>query len=167
MRNIVLVVHNVRSCHNVGSLLRTADGLGLEKVYLTGYTPYPQTKNDQRLPHLAKKLTTQINKTALGAQDSVDWEYKKSVGPIIKELEDQSFMVVALEQTPKSQKLTDFNPLDRVALVVGNEVDGLDSKILDLCSAIVEVPMLGAKESFNVAVAAGMALYHLRYRYQL
>src|ERR1700752_2164597 len=99
MREIILIVHNVRSCHNVGSLLRTADGLGLAKVYLTGYTPYPKMPGDTRLPHLDAKITKQINKTALGAEETVVWKQVTDISQAVDQLKLAGFTVAALEQT--------------------------------------------------------------------
>src|SRR5688572_26323409 len=103
MRNIVLVAHNLRSIHNVGSLLRTAEGLGIEKVIISGYTPHPAHANDRRLPHEAAKITAQIKKTALGAEESVSWEYHQNLLPVIAHLKKKGYAVVALEQTPDSR----------------------------------------------------------------
>ncbi len=162
-RLIVLVAHDVRSAHNVGSLLRTADGLGVFKVYLTGYTPYPAGKNDARLPHLAAKQDKQITKTSLGAEKSVKWEHTADINGVLATLKSEDFEIVALEQTPDALVLHQFTPGCKVALVVGNEVDGLDAKTLAKVDKIIQIPMLGAKESFNVAQVAAMALYHLQY----
>lgn len=162
-RQIILVAHDIRSCHNVGSLLRTADGLGVEKVYLSGYTPYPAMRGDGRLPHEAAKINRQISKTALGAEKSVNWEYAKKIDDVFEKLKSQGFPVVALEQAPNSKNLADFKPPAKIALIIGNEITGLSSKLMAVSSGLIEIPMLGAKESFNVAQAAAMALYHLRF----
>ena len=161
MRSLVLVVHNVRSCHNVGSLLRSADGLGVTCVYLCGYTPYPLAKNDARLPHLAAKVDRQIIKTALGAEKSVDWQHFENLSEVLDKLKADSFQVVALEQDERAINLNNYKPAQKVALVVGPEVSGFNKKELDLVDKIIQIPMKGTKESFNVAVAAAIALYHL------
>jgi len=163
MRKLALVVHNVRSTHNVGSLLRTADGLGITKVFLCGYTPYPEVKNDDRLPHIRQKVGRAIHKTALGAELSVDWEYVPDIGTCLVGLSRSGYKIAALEQTNQSINLASFKPGGKMALVVGNEVDGIDKKTLKLMDCHLAIPMLGHKESFNVAVAAAIALYHLRY----
>jgi tRNA G18 (ribose-2'-O)-methylase SpoU len=160
MRQIVLIAHNVRSCHNVGSLLRTADGLGIEKIYLTGYTPYPKSKNDSRLPHLAAKIDKQISKTALGAQISVAWSHAVDIDKVVDNLKSSGYRVVALEQAKNSTKLPDFQPPDKLAIIVGREVEGIEPEILNKADTILEIPMFGQKESFNVAAATAMALYH-------
>jgi 23S rRNA (guanosine2251-2'-O)-methyltransferase len=162
-RKIVLVIHNVRSAHNVGSLLRTAEGLGAEKVYITGYSPYPEAKADERLPHIRQKITKQISKTALGAEKTLRWEQVDDIEKCLSGLADAGFLVAALEQTTQALDLNDFYSDQEIALVVGNEVEGLDQATLDKISVHLKIPMLGQKESFNVAVAGAIALYRLRY----
>lgn len=164
MRQLVLIAHNLRSTHNVGSLFRTADGLGVDKVFLTGYTPYPRTPQDERLPHLAQKIHHQIVKTALGAEESVEWHHSSGLETVLQELRQQGFTIVALEQAADSIKLPEFAPPERLALIVGREVEGIEPEILTKCDSIVEIPMLGRKESFNVVQAAAMALYHCRFQ---
>lgn len=162
-RKIILIAHNVRSTHNVGSLLRTADGLGLQHVYLTGYTPYPEEPNDSRLPHIRARAAKQINKTALGAENSVPWSHADDIKEVIKHLEKDGFLIIALEQTVKANSLPDFQSSQDIALILGNEVEGLDAHTLKLIHTHLQIPMLGTKESFNVANAAAMALYHFRH----
>lgn len=159
---IILIAHNIRSTHNVGSLLRTAEGLGVDKVYLTGYTPYPLTSHDSRLPHMAAKLDKQIHKTALGAEKLVQWQHVEDIFAVINELKKNSFTVAALEQAKGSTPLPQFKSPQKTALVVGREVEGVEPEVLKACDEVLEIPMLGQKESFNVAAAAAMALYHLR-----
>lgn len=164
MRRIVLLVHNVRSTHNVGSLLRTSDGFGIEKVYLCGYTPYPTLKNDSRLPHLQRSISQRIHKTALGAEQSVVVDHTSNIKKLIRGLKNAGFTVAALEQTLKAKELTEFKAKADIALLVGEETKGLPKELLVLTDLALEIPMLGQKESFNVAVAAAIALYHLRYQ---
>ena len=161
MNRVVLIAHNLRSTHNVGSLLRTAEGLGVETVYLTGYTPYPVIENDPRLPHLSRKLDAQIHKTALGAESLVDVRVSEALNSIIDKLKADGFSLVALEQNERSIDLADFKPETKVALIVGREVEGIEPEVLELCDHIIEIPMKGQKESFNVVQAAAMALYVL------
>lgn len=161
MRSVVLVIYNVRSAHNVGSMLRTADGLGIGKVYLCGYTPYPISSDDNRLPHLAARTSRQIHKTALGAENSVIWHHRTDVKKTLEQLRAQDYRLIALEHTDKSIKLSALEPVGKIALVVGNEIAGLPGMVLDVCDRHVYIPMSGKKESFNVAVAAAIALYHL------
>lgn len=160
MRQLVLIAHNLRSAHNVGSLLRTADGLGVNEVILSGYTPYPIAVSDHRSPHEAAKTTARIHKTALGAETSQNWRHSANIMIDINDLLKRGFTVAALEQQPDSVKLPDFKPPARLAIVVGREVEGLEPEILERCDPILEIPMFGAKESFNVVQAAAMALYH-------
>ena len=161
--NLVLIVHNVRSTHNVGSMLRSCDGLGVTKVFMTGYTPYPKQVSDGRLPYLASKIDSQIHKTALGAETAVNWQLEPDISVLIKQLHGQGYTICALEQTPGSIALPDFKPPDKVALIVGREVEGLEEQVIQAADSCVVIPMLGQKESFNVAVAAAIALYHFRY----
>ena len=163
MRQIVLIAHNLRSTHNAGSLLRTAEGLGVQKVILSGYTPHPMHENDRRLPHEAGKIGRAINKTALGAEDMVKWEHHADILPVIKKLQKSGYTVAALEQTEDSRELPGYHPPDKIALVVGREVEGIDPDVLDACDMTLEIPMFGKKESFNVVQAAAMALYHCRF----
>ena len=164
MPQIILIAHNLRSCHNVGSLLRTADGLGIECVYLTGYTPYPAgSVSDPRLPYLAAKISRQITKTALGAEKTMLWQYVSDIFSLLPKLQARGYQIVALEQAPKSSDLNTYKPPQKLALIVGREVEGIEDEVLNKVDDIVEIPMQGHKESFNVAVAAAMALYHCRF----
>jgi tRNA G18 (ribose-2'-O)-methylase SpoU len=163
MREIVLIIHNVRSAHNVGSLLRTADGLGIKLVLISGYSPYPAAKNDSRLPHIAQKANRAIAKTSLGAETSVPWKHIDDLMVMRNDLSARGYLIAALEQTGQSIDLSDFKPPSKIALIVGNEIDGIDRQTLDMVETCIQIPMWGKKESFNVAVAAAMALYHLRY----
>jgi tRNA G18 (ribose-2'-O)-methylase SpoU len=161
MTELVLIAHNLRSAHNVGSLLRTAEGLGVGKVWLTGYSPYPLSSPDERLPHLARRANNQIVKTALGAEKLVPWEHAKDIEQLLDKLRGDGFTVAALEQTPSALPLPDYKPPQKLALIVGREVEGLEPEVLALCDLSLEIPMPGRKESFNVAQAAAMALYHI------
>lgn len=161
MSKIVLIIHDVRSSHNVGSMLRTAEGLGVDKVYMTGYTPYPETKNDTRLPHLRRRVTAQIHKTALGAEQYINWQHTDDMSLLLKNLKRKGFVIVALEQTVDSISLSSFRSDEPVALIVGNEIDGIDVGTLNLADTRLGIPMAGTKESFNVSVAAAIAMYHL------
>ncbi len=163
MRKIVLIAHNLRSCHNVGSLLRTAEGLAVQSVYLTGYTPYPAMKNDSRLPHLRQKIDKQIHKTSLGAEKLVTWHHQSDVKALLKQLRSDGFQICALEQTPQSVEISKFQFERKIALIVGREVEGIEIEVLDLADSTIFIPMLGQKESFNVVQASAMALYHMRF----
>jgi tRNA G18 (ribose-2'-O)-methylase SpoU len=163
MRSIVAIAHNLRSTHNVGSLLRTSEGLGVECVYLTGYTPYPAIEDDPRLPHQASKTTRQIAKTALGAEKSQNCHQEEDIFTVLGQLKADGYIVVALEQTDASLNLSEFHAPDKIALIVGREVEGVEEEVIRLCDMTVEIPMFGQKESFNVVQAASMALYHCRF----
>ncbi len=163
MPKIILIAHNIRSCHNVGSVLRTADGFNVLRVYLTGYTPYPKAVNDPRMPHEANKIHQQIRKTALGAEESLSWDHAQDILKVIKGLRNDGYQIAALEQTPSSVHLNTFTPIEKIALIVGNEVNGLEKTVLDTSDIHLEIPMRGQKESFNVSVAAGIALYALSF----
>jgi len=163
MRDIVVIAHNLRSTHNVGSLLRTAEGLGISHVYLTGYTPYPRYDKDPRLPHEAAKLHRQIQKTALGAEASQPWSHDADVMIVLEVLKGNGYTLAALEQTTQSTKLPTYSPPDKIAIVLGREVEGMENDVLERCDIALEIPMSGQKESFNVVQAAAMALYHCKY----
>lgn len=164
MTDLVLIAHNLRSTHNVGSLLRTAEGIGVGQVWLTGYSPYPLSDEDTRLPHEARKLDAQIKKTALGAETLVHWQQTADVTKVIVELKAAGFTVAGLEQAAHSVPLPGYRPPEKIAVIVGREVEGLEAGVQALCDVLLEIPMFGQKESFNVVQAAAMALYHLRFR---
>lgn len=158
MSQITLLLHNIRSTYNVGSIFRTAEGFGVKRIILTGYTPAPIHPKDVRLPHLAQKIHKQISKTALGAETNVPFEYHDN---LLEWLDDNTLPLVALEQAPTSIDLSDFVTPDEFVLVLGEEVNGIPSELLSSCESIVEIPMKGQKESFNVSVATGIAIYQL------
>ncbi len=160
MRHIIVIAHNIRSTHNIGSIFRTCEGFGVEKIILSGYSPYPATEHDTRLPHLRDKVTAQIHKTALGAENSVPFEVVTDID--FTALQHEGYRIIGLEQHPRSQPLHTYQPPDKIVLLLGEEVDGIDSSLISMCDDIVEIPMYGSKESFNVSVSAGIALYHLR-----
>lgn len=163
MREIVLIAHDLRSAHNVGSLLRTAEGFGVSKVYLTGYTPFPLKPNDSRLPHLSQKIAARIHKTALDAEELVPWEQHDDVREVLALLRKEGFTIAALEQAEDSIKLPDFAPPQKIAILLGREVEGIDPNLLKLCGVTLEIPMFGRKESFNVVQAAAATIYHCRF----
>lgn len=143
--DLVVILHNIRSAMNVGSIFRTADGAGVAKIYLTGYTPTP--------PHSG------ILKTALGAEKFVAWEKFSKLDRLIKKLKKQKYKIIGLEQNEKSKPLHSFRLRGNTAMILGNEVRGLSQAILRKCDEIVEIPMRGKKESLNVSVAFGVAAY--------
>lgn len=159
MTELVVIAHNIRSTFNVGSIFRTCDGFGVHKLILSGYTPYPPMIHDERLPHIREKLLHQIHKSALGAEEIVPFEHYLS--PPLQELIDDGFRIVALEQAASSISLSEYSVPAKVALLLGEEVNGIDQSLLQQCQDILEIPMKGKKESFNVSVATGIALYAL------
>lgn len=163
VRKIVLLVHDIRSTHNVGSLLRTADCFGVTSVFLTGYTPYPRTDTDDRLPHIADKMTAQISKTALGAEATISWHHRESIVSVLDELTHEGYSIIGLEQTTDSIPLPEWKPPEKLAILLGREVSGIDAELLTRCEQIVEIPQFGAKESLNVVQATAVALYHARF----
>jgi tRNA G18 (ribose-2'-O)-methylase SpoU len=142
-----LILPNIRSAHNVGAMFRTADGAGVNKIYLTGYTPCP--------PH------PRLDKVSLGAEKLVPWEYVKQPGRLLSKLKSQGFNIVALEQTKKSVTLYKWEPKFPLVLIVGNEKTGVTKNLLKFCDEAVEIPMRGKKRSLNVSVAAGVAMYYI------
>lgn len=145
--NFVVILPNIRSRHNVGAIFRTADGAGVGKIYLTGYTPQPPHKD--------------IDKVALGAEKTMPWEYVKQTARVIKKLKADGFTIVGLEQTRKSVRIYSYEPTFPLALVLGNEVTGIPRDLQKLCDVMVEIPMCGMKNSLNVSIAAGIMMYHI------
>ena len=162
MPEITLILHNIRSTHNVGSIFRSAEGFGVKNIICSGYTPYPKLENDVRLPHIASKLDSQIHKTALGAEKLLPFEHQPELN--LQLLIHQGLTIVGLEQDARSIKISDYQPPQKIALLLGEEVDGIESSLRDQCQDLLEIPMQGQKESFNVSVAAGIALYALTNR---
>ena len=163
MNDIILILNDIRSTHNVGSILRTAECLGISHVYFCGYTPYPLAPSDSRLPHISAKLNSQIHKTALGAEKIVKWSTIRDISALILDLKSQGFCLAALEQSPKSVALNTFVAPSKIAVILGNEVTGVDPYLLDDVDTILEIPQFGKKESLNVTQAAAICLYHLRF----
>ena len=145
---LCVVLNNIRSLHNVGAIFRTADGAGVEKIWLCGITGFPPQGG--------------IAKTALGAQDYVPWEYREDVLSLLKELKKEGYQIVLLEQMQGALPHDVFKPVGAVCLVVGNEVSGVSQDMLTLCDQAIEIEMNGIKNSLNVAVAFGIAVYQLR-----
>ncbi|MGK2848597.1 MAG: TrmH family RNA methyltransferase [Minisyncoccota bacterium] len=153
---MILIAHNIRSAHNVGALFRTADGAGVEKIFLTGYTPKPPKQGALFLTSAEKAL----QKTALGSEVTMPWQRVVSLTSLIATLRKTGYTIIALEQDKKSVPYDHFVCRAQSAMIVGNEVSGIDKRILSLCDVMVEIPMRGQKNSLNVAVATGIALYH-------
>lgn len=147
-----LILENIRSAYNVGAIFRTADGAGVSKIFLIGYTPTPIDRFGRVQP--------EIKKTSLGASEEIFWEYTNNAETVVKKLQSEGVYVAAVEQGEMSVSLSDFSVPKNVAYVMGNEVEGVSNEVLALADTIVEIPMLGTKESLNVSVAAGIILYH-------
>ncbi len=154
-----MIAHNIRSTHNVGAIFRTCEGFGVSHIILSGITPYPRVVSDSRLPHIAQKLTDQIHKTALGAETMVPFDHQTM--PDLQALKNDGFIIVGLEQDARSIKLPAYIPPPKIALLLGEEVEGIASDLRDACDDLIEIPMTGQKESYNVSVATGIALYAL------
>lgn len=161
MQELIVIAHNIRSTHNVGSIFRTAEGFGVQKIILSGYTPTPKFSGDTRLPHIANKVHDQIHKTALGAEEMVKFEFSEDVSATIDRLKESGYTIVGLEQDQRSIIIPEYKPTEKIALLIGEEVEGITAELRDLCDVLVEIPMKGQKESFNVSVATGIALYAL------
>lgn len=146
-----IILHNIRSAHNVGSIFRTADGAGVERIYLSGYTPHPLDRFGRVQP--------EIQKTSLGANESVAWETVDDLSSLITKLQRDGWTVVAVEQDNRAVSWFDFRTPEKVAYIFGNETEGIEHPVLDLVDVIVEIPMQGMKESLNVSVAAGIVLF--------
>lgn len=146
---ITLVLDNIRSLNNVGTFFRTADAFNVEKIIICGITAQP--------PH------REIQKTALGATESVEWEYQESIVEAVQQLKEESYSICAVEQTEKTTLLQVFNPsrTQKYALVMGNEVDGVQQEVIDIADQIIEVPQFGTKHSLNVSVCAGVVLWEI------
>lgn len=144
-RVLHLIAHNIRSAENIGSLFRTCDSLGVTKLWITGYSPTPDHPR--------------VEKTALGAERTVDWEQATDVEGILRKLKEDGLRVVGLELDRRSVDLLSYEAPNRVALLLGNEVDGISPSLLDLCDDVVSIRQQGKKESLNVSVAAAIASF--------
>lgn len=146
---LVVVLDNIRSCNNIGSVFRTSDALLVEKILLCGITSTPPNK--------------EIHKTALDAEKSVDWQYFEHTEDAVKDLQENGFTVYAIEQVEGSISLPDFNPTanSKIAIVLGNEVKGVKQSVVNMVDGSIEIPQYGTKHSFNVSVSAGIVLWDL------
>jgi 23S rRNA (guanosine2251-2'-O)-methyltransferase len=161
MPDIIVIAHNIRSTYNVGAIFRTCEGFGVSSIILSGYTAYPRTEHDSRLPHIADKLTLQIHKTALGAEKVVPFVYQET--PDFAQLRKAGYRIVGLEQDARSFMLPEYRSPRKVVLLLGEEVEGINDELRRQCDDFIEIPMAGKKESFNVSVATGIALYALSF----
>ena len=146
---VEVILDNVRSMNNVGSIFRTCDGFAVEKLYLCGITACPPNK--------------EIAKTALGATESVDWEYAEDTATLVQRLKAEGVEVYALEQTDSSIMLDQFRPTagKKTAIIAGNELFGVDDSVLPFCDGAIEIPQKGTKHSFNVSIATGIVIWHI------
>ncbi len=166
MPELVVVLDNLRSAHNVGSILRSCDGFGIKTVYACGITPHMYDQSTDRLPHERHKIQQLIHKTALGAEETVKQFFYPKTIEAITFLKSNGFTIIALEQSENSEPLLHYalniaKTHSRIALIVGPELEGIQEDLLRECHTIVEIPMHGKKESFNVAVATGITLFIL------
>lgn len=151
MQETAVLLHNVRSAHNVGAIFRTADAAGVSHMYLTGYTPTPRDRFERAQKDIAK--------TALGAETYLAWEYAKSPGALLKRLQKEGWTIVGVEQDPRAKDYSLIRANRRTVFVFGNEVRGLSKSIRSMCDELIEIPMHGKKESLNVSVAVGIILF--------
>jgi tRNA G18 (ribose-2'-O)-methylase SpoU len=151
--NKILILHNIRSAQNVGALFRTADAAGISAVYLSGITALPIDRFGRE--------DSAVTKASLGAEKSLHWEYHESVLELVQQLKSEGVMVVAIEQAPKAADYKTVEVTLPVAFILGNEVDGIESEVLALADVVAEIPMKGEKESLNVSVAGGIALFRM------
>ncbi len=146
---VTVVLNSIRSSYNVGSIFRTSDGAMIEKLYLCGYTPFPPKK--------------EVLKTAIGSQESVNWEFVENPIEVVKKLKQKGYTICALEQTDNNISYSELQKTDLpLCLIVGNEISGVDQNLIDLCDVSIEIPQFGIKQSLNVAVAYGIAIFELR-----
>ncbi|MHB1687728.1 MAG: RNA methyltransferase [Ignavibacteriaceae bacterium] len=146
---VTVILNSIRSNYNVGSIFRTSDGAMIEKLYLCGYTPHPPKK--------------EILKTALGSTESVNWEYVKDPKEVVLKLKEKGMKICALELTDKSKNYYEVSKFDfPLCLIVGNEITGVSQELIDLCDCSLEIPQYGIKQSLNVAIAYGIAVFEIR-----
>ena len=149
----ILILNDIRSVENVGAIFRTADAVGINKIYLCGYTPTPLDRFGRKRKDIAK--------SALGAEEFVAWEQKKSISALITKLKEQGFQIIAIEQDEKSIDYKKVKLKNKNAFIVGTEVTGIPENILNKCDVVAEIPMKGKKESLNVSVALGVAIFRI------
>jgi 23S rRNA (guanosine2251-2'-O)-methyltransferase len=152
-RTVVVILDNIRSVHNVGSIFRTSDALGVDKIFLCGCAPTPKDRFGRERKDLAK--------VALGAEKSIEWEYFKTTEEAIKKLKKEKFQIIALEQSENSIDYKKVKAKNKTAIILGEEVHGLNKKVLDLADVVMEIPMRGIKESLNVSVSFGVAAFRI------
>ena len=151
----IVILDNIRSIHNVGSIFRTSDSFLIEKIIISGYTATPENER--------------MKKTALGSSDSVDWEYSDDIIETIKKLKKKDVKIISIEQADESLKIEKFNPVrgTKYAFIFGNEVDGVSDDIINVSDEVIEIPQVGTKHSLNVSVAAGIVLWDFFFKTEL
>lgn len=157
----IAVLLDIRSAHNVGSIIRSAECFGIRRVICAGITPYPKQPEDRRLPHIAEGAHSKIAKTALGAENTVSVAYVESIEECLAELRSKGFKIVAVEQDAHSVALHTYKADGKLALVFGNEPQGLPRSIVEFADNCLEITQFGTKESLNVSVAAGVVFYEI------
>jgi tRNA G18 (ribose-2'-O)-methylase SpoU len=162
MTRLSLLCVDIRSTYNIGSIFRTADGIGVDEIILCGICPRPNAQ-DERLPHIAASSNREIAKTALGAEKHVKWTYFVTFTEASYYAKAKGYTLLALEQNDRSRPLHTYSTKDDCCVVVGREVEGLTKQELLACDEVVEITMFGSKESLNVSCASAIALYHLRF----
>lgn len=153
MKQTILILHDIRSTHNVGAMFRTAEAAGVSKIYISGYTPAPLDRFGRERKDVAK--------SALGAEKMIPWFEVKSLGVLISKLKKEKFQVIGIEQSSKSVDYKKVKAKDKTIFLVGNEVTGISPAILKKCDVVAEISMKGRKESLNVSVALGIALFRI------
>lgn len=156
----IIILDNIRSALNIGSIFRTGSGIGINKIYICGISPIPfETSEKLKDKNIKRK---DFVKTSLGAEDEIEWEYKENILDLLKELRKENYEIVALEQNEKSIDYKDLKiEKEKVAIILGSETEGVQEKVIDLCDKIAEIPMLGLKESLNVTIAFAILAYKI------
>lgn len=149
----ILLIHDIRSVHNVGALFRTADSVGIDRIIISGYSPTPLDRFG--------RVRSDMAKSALGAELSVPWEYSENIIDTLNQLKNDGYVVVGLEQDPRSVDYKTITKSENMVFLPGTETTGLSPELLQLCDIIAEIPMHGIKESLNVSVSAGILLYRV------
>lgn len=158
-----LILSDLRGAGNVGSIMRTADACAVELIYACGYTSYPAVTADSRPPHVVSSNTKAIAKTALGAEHSVPIVHTSDTASAIFEAKRDGFKIIVIEQSENSLNLYHYHPHGRLAVVLGNEVEGVTKQLINCADQVLELPMIGKKESLNVSVAAAITMYQLKF----
>jgi tRNA G18 (ribose-2'-O)-methylase SpoU len=152
-KDIRVLLHNIRSAHNVGAMFRTADALGVTHVYISGYSPCPIDRFGRPVKEIAK--------TALGAELTIPWNYHEDPNEVITQLKREEFIVIGIEQDTRAVDYKTYTPTDKTLLLVGSEVEGLAPELRQICDVLLEIPMRGMKESLNVSAAFAVVLFRI------